>query len=118
MGKSKKTKSTKVTKRSGHAKPADAAAANDDLIKLTKKTKANKEPRISLLDHAMAALKKQDKAMSCKEIIDVVLAEGKWKSGGKTPAATLYSAIIREIANKGKESRFKKIERGQFVLAK
>jgi len=34
---------------------------------------------------------------------------------GQTPHATLYSAILREIAKKGKESRFTKTERGKFV---
>jgi hypothetical protein len=38
--------------------------------------------------------------------------------GGATPAATLYSAILREIKAKGKESRFVKTERGKFGLAK
>ena len=38
-----------------------------------------------------------------------------WTSpGGKTPHATLYSAILREIQTKGSESRFKKTERGKF----
>jgi len=34
----------------------------------------------------------------------------------QTPAATLYSAILREIKTKGKEARFKKSDRGQFVI--
>jgi hypothetical protein len=39
-----------------------------------------------------------------------------WTSpGGKTPEATLYAAIIREIAAKGTAARFKKHERGVFV---
>lgn len=36
--------------------------------------------------------------------------------GGKTPHATLYSAILREIATKGNEARFKKTERGHFTI--
>jgi hypothetical protein len=41
-----------------------------------------------------------------------------WTSpGGKTPSATLYSAILREINVKGKDARFKKTERGKFTLA-
>ena len=44
-------------------------------------------------------------------------AKGYWKSpGGKTPDRTLYSAIAREILKKGKESRFKKAEKGKFAL--
>lgn len=41
---------------------------------------------------------------------------GYWTSpGGKTPAATLYSAILREIQRKGADARFKKVERGLFT---
>jgi hypothetical protein len=39
-------------------------------------------------------------------------AKGYWTSpGGKTPAATLYSAILRELAHKGSDARFAKTER-------
>ena len=31
------------------------------------------------------------------------------------PASTLYSAITKEISTKGKESRFKKTDRGRFA---
>ena len=41
-----------------------------------------------------------------------------WTSDGKTPHATIYSAILREIQNKGERSRFRKVERGKFALAK
>ena len=38
-----------------------------------------------------------------------------WTSpGGKTPHATLYSAILREINTKGNDARFNKTERGKF----
>ena len=46
---------------------------------------------------------------------EVAFEKGYWKSDGKTPHATVYSAIIREIAAKGKESRFKKVDRGRFA---
>ena len=45
-----------------------------------------------------------------------MLKRGLWKTSGKTPAATIYSAIIREIAAKGKDARFKKVDRGKFAL--
>jgi hypothetical protein len=49
-------------------------------------------------------------------MIEAMAAKGLWTSpGGKTPHATLYSAIIREIATKGKESRFVKKDQGQFA---
>ena len=42
--------------------------------------------------------------------------KGYWKSpGGKTPHATLYSAILREIDAKGDAARFRKTDRGKFA---
>jgi len=56
--------------------------------------------------------------MRCDEIIKVALEKGYWKTGGKTPGATLYAALIRHVVNKGDASRFKKVGPGQFTLAK
>ena len=54
-----------------------------------------------------------------RERIEQMEMEGYWSSpGGQTPGATLYSAIIREIATKGKEARFKKTQRGKFSLVR
>ena len=54
--------------------------------------------------------------MNCQEMIDAMAAKGYWTSpGGKTPAATLYSAILRELATKGADARFAKTERGKFA---
>ena len=54
--------------------------------------------------------------MTTKEMIEAMGAKGYWTSpGGRTPHATLCSAILREVAAKGKESRFKKTERGKFA---
>ena len=54
--------------------------------------------------------------MNAKEMIEAMAAKKLWTSpGGKTPHATLFSAIIREIAVKGKEARFVKTERGKFA---
>ena len=57
--------------------------------------------------------------LSCAEMIERMGAMGYWKprKGGKTPANTLYSAILREINNKGEASRFEKAERGKFALS-
>src|SRR6476659_1696336 len=76
------------------------------------------EKKMSALDAAAQVLKRKGESMQCKALIDVMTSSGLWTSpGGKTPHATLYSAILREINTKGKESRFKKIERGQFAFA-
>ena len=43
--------------------------------------------------------------------------KGYWTSpGGKTPAATLYSAILRELKTKKGEARFRETERGKFEM--
>jgi|WetSurMetagenome_2_1015567.scaffolds.fasta_scaffold111374_1 hypothetical protein len=94
----------------------DAAVANAGKAKAAKSAKGPKKP--SLLDLAAEVLKKADKPMGCKEMVEAVLAGGKWSTKGKTPAATLYSAIIREIADRTRGSRFKKVERGQFEHTK
>jgi len=54
------------------------------------------------------------KPMNCKEVVEKMLADGLWKTGGKTPAATIHAAILREVRAKGKDARFRKTERDQF----
>ena len=46
-----------------------------------------------------------------------ILEKKLWETTGKTPDATLYSSILRDIQKKGAEARFKKVDRGQFALA-
>ena len=54
--------------------------------------------------------------MTCQEMIDAMAKKGYWSSpGGRTPAATLYSAILRELKAKGDQGRFVKTERGKFA---
>jgi hypothetical protein len=55
--------------------------------------------------------------MCCKDIVDLAVQRGLWTPRtGKTPASTLYAAILREITAKGEASRFVKTERGKFAL--
>ena len=51
------------------------------------------------------------------KVVPVRIDSGYWASDGKTPHATVYSAILREIPKKGDDSRFRKVERGKFALA-
>jgi hypothetical protein len=87
--------------------------------KKAKKTEGEgKTTKLSALDAAARVLAESGKPMSCKEMIEAMAQKGYWSSpGGKTPASTLYSGMIKEISTKGKESRFRKIERGQFTRA-
>lgn len=82
-----------------------------------KKAEPDKPKRTSALDAAIQVLAKAKAPMSAKELIAEMEAKGLWKSpGGKTPDATLYAAMIREINGK-KDSRFKKVEAGKFAAA-
>ena len=57
--------------------------------------------------------------MTCQDLIRAMAAKGYWTSpNGKTPQATLYAAILREITHKKDQARFKKTERGHFTLNK
>ena len=96
----------------------EAAAAAKARKAKAKKAKAPRAKKPSLLDLAAEVLAKAKEPMDCKAIVEKVLATGRWQTKGKTPAATLYSAIIREISKKGDDARFEKVERGKFTLAK
>jgi len=77
---------------------------------------ADKPKRVSLLDAAATVLAGARAPMQAKQIVEAVVERGLWKPGaGKTPHATLYAAMTREIAAKGKDARFRKVGRGQFA---
>jgi len=97
---------------------ADVAAAKKDRqAKRAKAAKPKGERKPGILSLAAEVLRETKQPMDCKSIVEKVLAKGLWKTKGKTPAATLYAAAIREIATKGKDARFHKVDRGQFELA-
>ncbi len=83
-----------------------------------KKTTAKVNSKLSGLDAAAQILVEAKEPMGCKDMVEQAIAKGLWSPGGKTPHATLYAAIIREIAKKGKDARFKKVARGRFQLAR
>ena len=101
----------------GKAAKADGAPKAGKAKKpRAKKAKADKPKRTSGLDAAAKVLEEAGQPMTAKEMVEAAEAKGYWKSpGGKTPHATVYSAIIREIAKKGDASRFVKTERGKFA---
>jgi hypothetical protein len=96
--------------------PTKDAKADKAKKSRAKKAKADKPNRTSGLDAAAKVLEESGEPMTAKEMVEAAEAKGYWKSpGGKTPHATVYSAIIREIAAKGDASRFVKTERGKFA---
>ena len=126
------TKGVKVPtarkKRGGitEATKADAVNAAMQAVAAAKKKrqpkpkadKPAKHRKPSGLDAAAQVLAEAGEPMGCKEMVERMLAKGLWQTSGKTPSATIYAAIIREIATKGDDSRFRKVDRGKFALAK
>jgi hypothetical protein len=90
--------------------------------KITKKNATKKvatptpAEKLSQIAAAERVLVDAGEAMTCKAMVEAMTAKGLWSSpGGKTPEATLYSSILRNL--RGEEPRFKKVARGQFALA-
>jgi HB1, ASXL, restriction endonuclease HTH domain len=101
------------------AAPTAASAPEQTVAKNKRQWKAlaeTQEKKLSALDAAAKVLAETHTPMNCQELIDAMAAKGYWTSpGGKTPAATLYSAMLREIAVKGAQARFTKTGRGHFA---
>ena len=74
--------------------------------------------KLSALSAAARVLGESDEPLSVRQMVEQMSEKGYWSSpGGKTPHATLYSAILREISAKGELSRFVKTDRGRFIAA-
>ena len=84
--------------------------------KKTAKTAKAAAKKLSALDAAARVLSEGGGSMTTKELVEAMAEKKLWESpNGKTPAATLYAAILREITTKGKDSRFQKTEPGKFA---
>jgi hypothetical protein len=86
--------------------------------KAAERAQAGGQPKLSALAAAAKVLAETGRAMTCKELIATMAAQGYWSSpAGKTPEATLYAALAREIKVKKDQARFRKSGRGTFALA-
>jgi DNA ligase D-like protein (predicted ligase) len=98
-------------------------AATTETGKVQEETKpavaaASTTKPLSAVAAAARVLAESGQAMSCPELIAAMAAKGYWSSpAGKTPASTLYAALLREINTKKDASRFRKTDRGKFTLA-
>ena len=83
-----------------------------------KRAPKKEEKKLSALDAAVRVLAETKQALSCSELITAMATQGYWTSpGGKTPQATLASALQREIVIKKEQSRFQKTAPGRYALA-
>ena len=104
-------------KQSTTTKPVATKTTPKPKTKASAKAKADAGKKMSQIDAALAVLAKTDEPMNCKAMVDAMATLGYWSSpGGKTPEATLYASILRDL-KKGKDARFAKVDRGQFTLA-
>jgi hypothetical protein len=86
--------------------------------KAAERAQAGGQPKLSALAAAARVLAETGQAMTCKELIAAMATRGYWSSpAGKTPEATLYAALTREIKVKKDQARFRKSGRGTFSLA-
>ena len=119
MAKKKTAKKTGTQPRTSAGKATTAEAARTKTTGQAKTPKrSHSNGKLSGLDAAAQILAKAKEPMGCKDMVEQALAKGLWSTGGKTPHATLYAAIIREISKKGKDARFAKVVRGRFQLAR
>lgn len=111
-------KQAPAKKTSAKKAPAKKAAGKQASAKklAAKKAATKKDKKLSALDAAAKVLAESKEPMRAKELIEKMAAKEYWKSpGGKTPHATIYAAMLREIRDKGKDARFKKTDRGLFT---
>jgi hypothetical protein len=102
----------------GSGKSARGSKA-DGKAQSAKAVKPKKAKRTSGLDAAAKVLTESKEPLNAQDIVKAMADKGYWKSpGGKTPHATIYAAMIREIKDKGREARFVKKDRGLFAAAK
>lgn len=108
----------KPTKPAATRKPKPAATRNDQETTAPKPPKPPTEGKMSAIDAAEKVLGEEGRPLTAKQLVDIMAAKGYWSSpGGKTPHATLNSAIMREINTKGDDSRFAKHPEGGFTLS-
>jgi hypothetical protein len=115
------TETPSATGEPVQGQPKAAAAASEPAQAAGKPKRRRKdaaepqEKKLSALDAAARVLAETGAPMGCKELIGAMAGKGYWMSpGGKTPSATLFSAIAREIATKGDLARFTKAGPGRF----
>ena len=113
----KKTTATTATKKNTRAAAKPAAIKATEAKAKPAAPKAEGKSKLSLLSAAAAVLAESDEPLNCKRMIELAKERGLWTPGaGKTPEQTLYSAIMREIKDKGDTARFRKSPlRGHYL---
>ncbi|MEZ6152356.1 MAG: winged helix-turn-helix domain-containing protein [Pirellulaceae bacterium] len=116
---SKATSDGKETEVAREPTVVETVTAEKGVLKKPRKAKVEPvagEKKLSCVGAALKVLAESETPLNTKEMIEAMQAKGYWSSpGGKTPHATLYSAILRDLSA-GDDARFVKIERGRFAV--
>ncbi len=75
-----------------------------------------KEQELTWKDAIVKVLREEKKALHYTEIAELIAEREYRKSLGATPKDTVYSQIYTEINTKNQNSKFKKVDRGVFIL--
>ena len=105
-------------KKAGGPSAPRAADVGAGSKKSAKAGQPAKERKPSALSAAAQILAEADGPLSTGEMVKRMLDKGLWQTKGRTPQATLYSALLRRIQKDGANARFRKVERGRFELVK
>jgi len=68
-------------------------------------------------DAIIEVLKKEDEALHYTTIAERIVSAGLRETVGATPAATVNSTITTSLRNEGDDSPFRRVSRGEYVLA-
>ena len=106
---------TKATKGKAKTLKADKTPQNENVEAEQPKKRGGIKGLMSGLDAAARVLTEDNTEMNVRQIAEAAIERGYWSPAGATPAATISSAIQREIARLGNESRFYKAGKGLFA---
>jgi hypothetical protein len=95
-------------------KPAPETAAKEKTVAEANGRGGKPKGSLSMLDAAAKVLKEAKEPLCCKDICRAIFEKKLAESSGRTPHATISAAMGREIKTLGKNSRFRRADRGRF----
>jgi hypothetical protein len=119
-GKAKATPSGVATPTPQAATPAPRAGTKPSTPRTRPQCTAKRTSALDAAAQVLAGLGKAESnsGLTAADLIERMSKAKLWTSpGGKTPAATLYAAMTREITKKGNSSRFTRPGPGRFTAS-
>ena len=112
------SKKRSKTKGGGKGKKAKAKTGQPAAVTAAAPEAQAADGKMSGLSAAAKVLAEAGEPLNAKTLTERILTQGLWQTAGKTPAATICAAMLREIKTKGNGSRFRKAGKGKFTAAK